>query len=223
MESNAGTGTGFNGASSSSMSYAANRTPDRSDNQQSSSSLTTSENNPLRRLMAIQYMLNPSNENVRTSTSSSLTSESGLDDDDRSLSPEPASRDTTRSPRFRGSSRRGRLSSSMRSSSIRSLSSSDVQARSRSFRPAYDEEMADFIWFLKVDRNKSWDEIQTEFNERFVEEHRDKSGLQCKYYRHIKKNGVTCSRAQGRTPAGSNPYGMWANTGHWYSWMERYT
>ncbi|KAL9100166.1 MAG: hypothetical protein Q9163_004431 [Psora crenata] len=189
---------------------------------------TNYNNNPRRRLMAIQNMLNPSDSDVRTSTSPSIGSDSGLDDDGRSLRLSAVSGDLTPSPSFQGGSGRGRLTSSSSlsgsgsSNSSRSSSSPDIQARSRSFRPAYNLEMADFIWFLKVDRNRPWDEILTDFNRQFSEDHREKSGLQCKYYRHIKRYGVTRTRAQGRAAGFPNRYGMLTNTGRRYPWMDRY-
>ncbi|KAL9639646.1 MAG: hypothetical protein Q9164_000802 [Protoblastenia rupestris] len=221
------------------MGYATNATSTsgRSNSQHTRSSLTTSNSSPRRRLMAIQDMLNPFMEDVRpsaspslstvselegngrASASPSLSSESGIDEDDHSLGRGAVSADRDRSPTSRRSSRRGRLSSSARSRSSRSSMSPDVQARSRAFRPAYNDEMANFIWFLKVDLGRQWDDILIEYNRQFPEDTRDKGGLQCKFYRHIKKYNIPQTRFQQRNTNGSSRFGTLANTRRRYPWM----
>ena len=214
--------TGVNGTTSSSTNYGANPNSGRLDLHKPDPSSNSPNSNPRRRLMAIQELLNPSDKDVRVSVSPSVCSEPAFDGDNRTLRLKVVSRNTARPSRVRGRFGRARLSPSVASRSSRSTLSPDVPVRRRSFRPAYNQEMADFIWFLKVDQNRPWDEILTEYNSQFSEDHRDKSGLQCKYYRHIKSFGITRTRAQQRTAGGPSPYGMMSNTRRRYSWMERY-
>ena len=203
------------------MNYAARRSPDCFTGQRLGANMTTSNNFPCSRPMAIQDILNPSTDDARPSTSPSLGSESSLDSNDHNSRLHAGPRGMMRAPRSRGNFRRRRSSPSAQSDSSRSQGSPDVPARSRPFRPAYNTEMADFMWFLRIDLQRPWDEICADYMRQFPEDDRDKSGLQCKFYRHIAHYGITPTRAQ-RASGPSSQYGMWTNTGKRYPWMASY-
>lgn len=93
----------------------------------------------------------------------------------------------------------------------------------REFRPTYTEEEVNFIWYHREDLGLEWSLVCDAFNRQFPGRDvagRDKSGIQCKYYRHLENNGVPQVRQRDRTTSAAENYGMRANTGLWYPWMR---
>ena len=118
--------------------------------------------------MGISFLLNSSDQEPRPSTSPS---------------PLASSRVTPEDEDDLESMWSAKESSSTRASSVTSIHPSGA----RPARPPYTEEEACFIWFLVVDCKFEWDEMALHFNRKFSREHREKSGLQCRYYRKLEK------------------------------------
>ena len=179
--------------------------------------------NPRRRKMSIEDMLNPSDDDKRASVSPSLSSisessTSAGSEENRTLR---TSRTFKHSPRP-SSSRSSRFSPYARSDSSRSTSPDDnVRVRPRSFRPAYEQDQSDFVWFHRVDLGWSWQDTEAAFHEQYPGE-RNKGGLQCKYYRVRDANGIPKCRAADKAADDSQKHGMWVKAGRRYPWMEPY-
>lgn len=80
---------------------------------------------------------------------------------------------------------------------------SDISIRSQTQREsclAYEEEEVCFIWYQRVDLDKSWVEVRRAFNEQFPTRQRSGfQGIQCRYYRYIYDTwGVPKIRQQRR-------------------------
>ena len=180
----------------------------------------------MRRRMAIQDILNPSDEEVRP-YSQSQPSDSDEDGGSMSrpsrtidISPRTymASRSRSRSDRAGTASSRSRGRSRSPSSSPSTgrkrsteSASSDVPPRSRPFRPPYTDEQMLFIWYLRIDCLYSWTDLAEEYNARFSRggiDERPLTGLQCKYYRILKLWGVPDVRDMARDQDMVRMYGM---------------
>lgn len=179
-----------------------------------------------RNSMAIRNMLNPSDSDNRGYRSPSQSTLSGADDIGSSAHTPRAGRSSHRS----GASSAGGTQSSTQSHSpsasshtslsSRSSLSPEVPARTRTFRPAYDREEIFFIWFHRIDLGCQWDEVLTEYTKEFPGAARDKSGLQCKFYRILRDYQIPKMRDQSKYTSDMQRYGMWANTRLRYKWMQ---
>ncbi|KAI9832664.1 MAG: hypothetical protein M1819_004249 [Sarea resinae] len=99
-------------------------------------------------------------------------------------------------------------------------------------RQTYDEEQNDFIWYWRVDMKKPWegrpatgnfgDGVVERFNTYF-NEHRPRQGLQCRYYRHLKQNGIKPIRKRQRI-ANESRYARFglleSKKGIYYPWIR---
>ena len=141
-----------------------------------------------RRSMAIQNMLNPSDEEVRPSGN---------------LSRAPVSHQSKKSPRSSTHTRRSSTSQS---------GSPEIVQKTQAFRPAYSTEEQHFIWYLRIDRGYLWPKVLDAFNARFSHNsgRRKLSGLQCRYYRLLNQHGIPKVRML-RTADVEQKYGMRAS------------
>lgn len=64
-------------------------------------------------------------------------------------------------------------------------------------RYTYSKEQAAFIWHCRIDLGMSWDQVKMEYGNHW-NQIRDKSGLQCKYYRMLSEHGIHGVREQSR-------------------------
>ncbi|KAI4207490.1 MAG: hypothetical protein LQ346_000535 [Caloplaca aetnensis] len=174
-------------------------------------SASDASSSPRRRSVAIQDLLNPVGGDASSGARSASQSDhsAGSHHQGRTWS-----RQSSSDSSYHGSPR-PRISTS--SSSARPSPAGDRERRS--FRPTYSEEEIDFIWYYRVDLRWEWEDIHSAFKYQFPDS-REKGGIQCKYYRHLENYGFPKVRKRDRTAAVEH-YGMRANTGRWYPWMER--
>lgn len=186
--------------------------PGQNNGRVSHVSVSDASSSPRRRSVAIQDLLNP----VGGDGNSGSRSSSQYDHSPSSHQGRTWSRQSSFDSSYHGSPR-PRTSAS--SSSGRPSPPGDRERRS--FRPTYSEEEVDFIWYHRVDLRWEWADILSAFNYQFPERNsREVGGIQCKYYRHLENHGLPQVRRRDRTAAVEH-YGMRANTGRWYPWMER--
>lgn len=228
-----GSGSGLHGYSTSS------RGSSTSQCRYATLSAPQTDTTPRRRRMTIQDMLNPAGDDERH-FSGSQSSLSSSEDDRRSPGnhrhlpiPRPENRarrpgtHSHRSTNLHVSGSGRRRSGQSRQSSRSPSSSSDVEPRTRPFRPAYTTEEVHFLWYLRIDRGYLWPDIQTAFNARFSHStgrQRKTTGLQCRYYRLLDQNGLPQVRDIPRTADVVQRYGMRANLARAgqrvsYSWL----
>lgn len=92
-------------------------------------------------------------------------------------------------------------------------------------RPKYTEEQIIFIWYMRTDMRLSWDKVLDSYRRCFSVS-RDKSGLQCRFYRVLIDWGVEKVRDQNPHPRDGNKdqmigqYGVVQRTNKRYWWMK---
>ena len=99
-----------------------------------------------------------------------------------------------------------------------------AQAKPRDFRPAYEIEQGHFLWFFKIDKGLDWNSIYDAFKVTFPQSHRDKPGLQCKFYRVLSEYGMPNQRELARLPTEQlrSQYGFQSNRRERYSWSFKH-
>lgn len=105
-----------------------------------------------------------------------------------------------------------------------SPTSSDKSSTTRAPRPKYQDEQIFFIWYHRTDLSLAWDEVLYRYREQF-QQSREKTGLQCKFYRLLGDWGVEKVREQVRNSQRSNgdsigAYGVIQRTWHRFPWMR---
>ena len=96
-----------------------------------------------------------------------------------------------------------------------------TDAHNRQFRPIYTDEQSHFIWFQIVDLKRDWDDALKEFRKIFPDTRRNKSGLQCRYYRVIGTEGLH-QRQMTKKSDNFSSYGFWPTKKIRYDWMQEY-
>ncbi len=91
-------------------------------------------------------------------------------------------------------------------------------------RPKYTIEQVYFIWYHRTDLVEPWDQVLAEYELQF-EQHRNKGGLQCKFYRLLDDHKVEKVRAQTRSASDSpsdrvGKYGVIQRTNKRFKWMR---
>ena len=123
-----------------------------------------------------------------------------------------------------------RSNSSQTASSLRRRDRSSTRSspgeRQRPFRPPYNEEEVQFVYYHRCDLSMDWPEITRAFNAQFPHRPvRDIQGIQCKYYRYREERHLpTVRNAEGRSNAYENRhYGLRRISGQpnlYYPWMR---
>lgn len=164
---------------------------------------------PRRHSIAIQDILNPTNNDMVNSSSDQGSPPSG--------NPRrPASRRSSNGP----GSRRPSTSPAANGRRRMSISSNGPRER-RQFRPTYSDEEVLFIWYYRIDLGCDWQVIANAYNAQFPERPRDGfGGIQCKYYRYCEEFGIPKVRNRDRSPSAVQRYGMRYRTGRSYPWMR---
>ncbi|KAL9597254.1 MAG: hypothetical protein Q9179_004320 [Wetmoreana sp. 5 TL-2023] len=186
--------------------------PTQRQSQGSHSTASAGSDEPRRRRLDIQDLLNP----VGTDNDSGLRCPSQLRHHARRYQRRQWSRQSSLGYDSHASSGSGssRSSSSGRRSPPRGRTS-------REFRPTYSEEEINFIWYYRIDLGWEWREVLDAFSEQFPNrQRRDVGGIQCKYYRHLESYGIPQVRQRDRKVSAVEQYGMRARTGLWYPWMR---
>lgn len=163
------------------------------------------------RSMAIESLLNPSDDDALTASSNS-----SRDCDSRSRSGSIQSffdDDST----VRG--HRTSLPIRVRQESL--TDSASLTAKPRENRPTYLMEEVHFIWYHRVDLRMDWVDVKQAYNEQFpTRQRRGFQGIQCKYYRCMSNSGLPGVRQRDRSARPEERYGMRARTGLVYPWMR---
>lgn len=163
------------------------------------------------RSMAIESLLNPSDDDALTASSNS-----SRDCDSRSRSGSVQSffdEDST----IRGN--RASLPSRGRQRSLTGAAS--LTAKPRENRPTYLMEEVHFIWYHRVDLRMDWVDVKQAYNEQFpTRQRRGFQGIQCKYYRCMSNSGLPGVRQRDRSARPEERYGMRARTGLVYPWVR---
>lgn len=105
-----------------------------------------------------------------------------------------------------------------------SPTSSEKSMTIRAPRPKYEIEQIFFIWYHRTDLSLPWDEVLHKYREQF-QQSRQKTGLQCKFYRLLDDWGVERVRAQVRNSHRTSndsvgAYGVIQRTWHRFAWMR---
>ncbi|KAI1610555.1 hypothetical protein EDD36DRAFT_421630 [Exophiala viscosa] len=95
---------------------------------------------------------------------------------------------------------------------------------STSARQKYQDEQSFFIWYHRTDLGLPWDQVM-EMYRRYWKEDREKSGLQCKFYRILDQYNVDKVRKQtkmGRSSAREKKgkFGVLQRTNRRFPWMK---
>lgn len=94
----------------------------------------------------------------------------------------------------------------------------------RAPRLRYEDEQVFFIWYHRTDLGLGWDEVLRRYHNKFHQK-RQKTGLQCKFYRLLECWGVEKVRAQARSGQGNSSdrvgaYGVIQRTWRRFQWMR---
>lgn len=163
------------------------------------------------RSMAIESLLNPSDDDALTASSNSCR-----ESESRSRSGSVQSffdDDTT----VRGH----RTSLPIRGRQRSPTGAGSLTARPRENRPTYLMEEVHFIWYHRVDLRMDWVDVKQAYNAQFpTRQRRGFQGIQCKYYRCMSNSGLPGVRQRDRSARPEERYGMRARTGLAYPWMK---
>lgn len=104
------------------------------------------------------------------------------------------------------------------------LNNDDASRSIPSARQKYQDEQSFFIWYHRTDLGLPWDQVMRLYR-RYWKEDREKSGLQCKFYRILSQYNVDKVRKQtklGRsgTKEKKGRFGVIQRTNRRFPWMN---
>ena len=163
------------------------------------------------RSMAIESLLNPSDDDALTASSNSSRER---DSRSRSGSIQSFFEDDNTA--------RGHQTSLAVRGHQRSLTGAgSLTSRPRENRPTYFMEEVHFIWYHRVDLHMDWADVKQAYNAQFpTRQRKGFQGIQCKYYRCMSNSGLPGVRQRDRSARPEERYGMRARTGLVYPWMR---
>lgn len=97
--------------------------------------------------------------------------------------PRRSSKQATTPEKVRAAMRLSRVLNNLESQATVASSQGPGRTKAHGPRPKYNLEEALAIWYLRTDIGLQWDSVEEHFRLWFAERPRDKSGLQCKFYR----------------------------------------
>lgn len=163
------------------------------------------------RSMAIESLLNPSDEDALTA---SPNSSGEYDSRSRSGSVQSFFEDDNTVARHQ-------LSLPVRERQQSVTGAGTMTARPRENRPTYFMEEVHFIWYHRVDLRLDWADVKQAYNAQFpTRQRKGFQGIQCKYYRCMSNSGLPGVRQRDRSARPEERYGMRVRTGLVYPWMK---